>query len=309
MVDTATRSQSGINFTDTIHINCLVWIRSLADDELNPSRRMVEDLTTIAFSGQFGFEEKVVRNRVELLSLLESLVSAVQAGLRPILHFDCHGSAVDGLLLKPANEFFGWEELAKHLRGINVATGNNLCCVFGACFGMWHATQLRLSQPAPWYLVIAPENEVSVGVLEERTPAFYREVFSSAHITQAYDRVLKPDLDIMLCKKVFAESLAQHVAMNCRGESGRKRKEAAVTAVLRGRGTISPTQDQLAQVRREIRDKFKASQWLIDHFATRFLIGRDPGIDVSDLVRLADNYARRARRGRDRAQKKARINP
>ena len=307
MTDTITRSESGISLTDTVHINSVIWIRSLGDDELNPSRRMVEDLTPMAIAGHFGFEEKVVGNRAELLSLLDRVVSAAQAGLRPILHFDCHGSAVGGLFLKPTDEFCGWEELATQLRAINVATGNNLCCVFGACFGMWHATQLRLSQPAPWYLVIAPENEVSVGVLEERIAAFYREVFSSANITQAYDRVLKPDLDIMLCKKVFAESLAQHVAVNCRGETGRKRKEVAVTAVLQRRGIVSPTREQLAHARREIRDKFKASQWLIDHFATRFLIGRHPGIDVSDLVRLADNYARRARRRRDRAQKMASI--
>lgn len=254
----------------------------------------------MATAGHFAFEEKVVRNRAELLSLLDSIASSASEGLRPILHFDCHGSATEGLHLRPANEFCYWEDLATRLRVINVATQNNLCCVFGACFGMWLATHLRLSLPAPWYLTIAPENEISVGVLEERTAEFYREVFTSANITQAYDRVLKPDLDILLCKKVLAESLARHVAINCRGESGRKRKEAAVTAMLRGRGIAAPTREQLAYARREVRDKFQASQWLIDHFATPFLIGRDPGIDVADLNRLADNHARREQRRRER---------
>lgn len=303
MGDTISRSASGISLTDIVFINSVIWIRSLGDNELNPSRRMVEDLTVMANAGHFAFEERVVRNHTDLFSLLDSIASSASEGLRPILHFDCHGSATDGLHLRPANEFSSWEDLAARLRAINVATQNNLCCVFATCFGMWLATQLRLSLPAPWYLVIAPENEISVGVLEERTAEFYREVFASANITQAYDRVLKPDLDILLCKKVFVESLARHVAVNCRGDSGRQRKEAAVTAVLKRDGIVSPTRAQLAQARREIRHKFQASQWVIDHFAGSFLIGRDPGIDVSDLVRLADNYARREQRRRERARK------
>ncbi|NIJ09340.1 hypothetical protein FHS31_002972 [Sphingomonas vulcanisoli] len=303
MVDIVARSDSGISLTDTVLINSVVWIRSLDEDELNPSRRMIEDLIPMAAAGHFAFEEKVVTSRTELLVLLDAVASAAQAGLRPILHFDCHGSAAEGIFLKPANEFCDWAELTARLRIINVATANNLCCVFAACFGMWHATHLRLSQPAPWYLVIAPENEISVGVLEERTADFYREVFASANITQAYERVLKPDLDLMLCKKVFAESLTRHIAVNCIGSQGRKRREEAVTAVLRGRGISSPTREQLAQARRDVKHRFQASQWVIDHFARTFLIGREPGIDVADLARLADNYARRERRHRERAKK------
>jgi hypothetical protein len=149
----------------------------------------------------------------------------------------------------------------------------------------------------------APEKEISVGTLEEKTAEFYREVFASVNITQAYDRVLKPDLDLLVCKKVFAESLARHIAVNCRGNSGRKRKEAAITAMLGVHGIVAPNREQLRQVRRIVRDRFKASQWLIDHFASKFLIGRHPGIEVSDLERLADNYSRRERH-RARARKR-----
>ena len=233
--DHVTRTPAGITLTDTLHINSVIWIRSLDDDEAGPSRRMVEDLLPMATAGQFAFEEHVVTARADLALLLGNVAEAAGRGLRPILHFDCHGSADDGLLLKPANEFCGWAELATHLRAINVATQNNLCCVFGACFGMWHATQIQLSLPAPWYLVIAPEDETSVGILLARTAAFYRDVFASSDITGAYDRVFRPELALMLCKKVFAESLANYVVFKCRGASGRERKEKAVTAILQGR--------------------------------------------------------------------------
>lgn len=39
-----------------------------------------------------------------------------------------------------------------------------------------------------------------MGVLEDRVAPFYRELFASANITQSYNRVLKPDLGLMLCK-------------------------------------------------------------------------------------------------------------
>jgi hypothetical protein len=151
-----TRSKEGIYLTDTVDINSVIWIRSLGDDELNPSRRMVESLTPMATAGHFGFEEKVVGSRAELLRLLNIVASAASEGLRPILHFDCHGSAANGLLLKPTGDYCGWGVLAAQLRAINVETRNNLCCVFGSCFGMWHATELRLSQPTPWYLAMPP---------------------------------------------------------------------------------------------------------------------------------------------------------
>lgn len=69
-----------------------------------------------------------------------------------------------------------------------------------------------------------------------------------------------------------------------------------MTALLAARGIDAPTKEQIGHARSEIKEKFTASQWLIDYFADKFLIGRDPGINVTDLERLADGYARRERR-------------
>lgn len=71
MGDTISRSASGISLTQAVFINSVIWIRSLGDNELNPSRRIVEDLTVMANAGHFAFEERVVRNHADLFSLLK----------------------------------------------------------------------------------------------------------------------------------------------------------------------------------------------------------------------------------------------
>lgn len=289
------RAMEGLTLGDTLQVNSLVWITSLGEHERNPSRRMMEDLAPLATAAEMRFEEVVVGHRDGLLRALADLADQAVRGLRPILHFDCHGSAEHGLELRPSGEFLDWGELVEALRTLNAATGNNLCCVFGVCFGLHMSKQLTLSLPTPYYLTIAPESEITVGVLEERTAPFYREVFESGDITAAYAKVLKPDLHLFLCKAVFAEALAAYIANNCVGAEARARRERMVTAVLEKERITDPTAAQLREARRKIKAALEPSQWLIDHYASTFLLGRAPGFGYAELERLADVQIKRAR--------------
>lgn len=283
----------GITLTDTLLVNSLLWIRSLGANELNPSRRMVEDVEALAVAQGFVFEEHVVADRAEMLTLLGGVAVRAATGLRPILHFDCHGSRVDGLLLKPSGDYLSWAALADALRAINVATANHLCCVFGACFGLRMSFELRLTKPSPYYLTIAPEREVSVGVLEDRTAPFYREVFASGNITKAFADVLTPELKLFHCKEIFARALATYIANNCVGKAAEQRQEKMVSALLRKHGIIAPSSAQLGEARTRIKTALAPSQAVIDHFAPTFLIGRVPGFGYAELRKLADGYVRR----------------
>ncbi len=288
---------NGITLTDTLLVNSLLWIRSLGVDELNPSRRMVEDVEPLAAAQGFGFEEHVVGDRAEMLALLAEIATRAAAGLRPILHFDCHGSRADGLLLKPSGDYLSWAALADALRAANVATANHLCCVFGVCFGLRMSFELRLSKPSPYYLTIAPEQEVSVGILEDRTAAFYRDVFASGNITRAFADVLAPELKLFHCKEIFARALATYIANNCVGKAAEQRQERMVTALLRKHGITAPSSAQLRQARAKIKAALAPSQAVIDYFAPTFLIGRAPGFGYTELKELADGYVRRKRAG------------
>lgn len=81
-----------IDVVDKFEVNTVVWLRSLPENELGPSRRMVEDIEAFAKrGGLFQFEEISVSSSAEMLAALATLASRCRAGLRPILHFDCHG--------------------------------------------------------------------------------------------------------------------------------------------------------------------------------------------------------------------------
>lgn len=282
----------GITLTDKLEISSLLWIRSLGEHELNPSRRMVEDLETLTVAGEFVFEEHVVGCRADMLALLGDIARRADKGLRPILHFDCHGSRSEGLLLKPSGEYLDWRALADALRSVNVATANNLCCVFGVCFGLHMSFELRLSEPSPYYLTIAPENEISVGLLEQCTLPFYREVFLSGNITSAYSKTVHPDLKQFHCKEVFARALATYIANNCVGRAAKRRQERMVTEILQKDGVAAPSPAQLREVRAKVKAALAPSQAIIDHFAPTFLIGRAPGFGYAELKKLADGYVR-----------------
>ena len=292
-----------MTLSDKLLINKIIWIRSLDNNEIGPSLRMVEDLEQRAANGGFAFEELVVDDRKSLCIVLNDLAIQAESGIRPILHFDCHGSRDEGLYLKPSGEDFSWEELVIALRKINILTENNLCCVFGVCFGLRLSMSLELSKPTPYYLTIAPEKEVLVGTLEAKNTKFYDAVYQSGNITDAFDKVWKPELKLFHCKEIFARALALHIADHCSGKGSRKRREKMVTAVLNKNGISKPSPEQLADARKKVKKFLEPTQALIDHYAPKFLIGREPGFGFTELKRLSNGYVDRNRRRAEKAMK------
>lgn len=279
-----------LHIVDTLYVNRIIWIRSLADCELGPSRRMTEDIAMLEVNGGIKIEENNVDNRQALLSLLEALVNEAENGLRPLLHFDCHGSAEEGLILANGDRL-DWEALADALRRINVATANNLVCVFATCFGLHLGKTLSLSKPTPWYLMIAPEGEVTIQVLEAKMRPFYEAVHASGNITQAHAEIFAPDLQMFNCQGLFARSLARYVAEHGSVKDISSRAEGLVTRSIAEKGLIGNRQ-ALRQERRRIKKALKPDQKLIDQFSQSFLIGRKPGFGMSELRRLADRERR-----------------
>lgn len=272
-------------------VNTIVWLRSLPEDELGPSRRMVEDIEAYAErEGGFNFDEVVVGSGQEMLAALAALAVRCREGIRPILHFDCHGSEEAGLLLAPSGDCIGWKELASALRQINIAADNNVCCILGVCFGMYLTSALSVSEPTPYFLTIAPEGEVGVGELEARLPSFYARLFETGNITQAYKDCLADVLSIFHCQQVFAKVFAHYVVNHGSGAAASARRENLITKFLKFRGVSQPTPEQLRSLRAQMRVGVKLNQGLMDHYASIFLIGRKASLSLQDVERLADVY-------------------
>ena len=290
----AEAAEPGFNLVDKFAVNTIVWLRSLPEDELGPSRRMVEDIEALSLrGGPFKFEEVVVCSAAEMLAVLSTLASRCRKGLRPILHFDCHGSETSGLLLAPSGDHLDWPALADALREINVAADNNVCCIFGVCFGMYLSMELSLSNPAPYFLTIAPEEEIEVGELEARFPPFYERLIETGSITQAYKERLAPALSIFQCQEIFAKVLATYLVKHGSGAELAARRERLITQWLSTQKISAPTPEQLRHARAKIKGGLKPSQAMVNHFASTFLIGRKPGVDFAKVTKLAEAIRRR----------------
>lgn len=279
-------SDTALTISEPLQTNAIVWIHSLPEREMGPTRRILEDLEGLASAGGFPVFAYAVRDRAELRDLFRQLMTEAEQGLRPVLHADAHGTVAEGLLLAPSGERVGWGEIIEDLRTLNVATANNLTCIFALCFGLHLYKQVSLRRPVPSYLFCAPPAEISVGFLEAQTLAFYREMNRTSNVTAAFEATLGGVMESFHCQGLFLQSLLRYIRTYCIGRMRQDRLERMVTAVLQRDGIVNPSSAQLKQVRRRIRESLQPGQKLIDVFAPSFLIGRAPAFSYADLDRI-----------------------
>ncbi len=287
-----TYSDTSLTISETLQTNAIVWIHSLPEHEMGPSRRILEDLEGLAIAGGFPVIACAVRDRAELSDAFRQLTTKAEQGLRPVLHVDAHGTPADGLRLAPSGECVGWSEIIEYLRALNVATANNLTCIFALCFGLHLYKQVSLKQPVPAYLFCAPAEKISVGFLEAQTLAFYREINQTSDVTAAFKATLGGAMQSVHCQGLFLQSLLRYIRTYCIGRQRQDRLERMVTTVLRRDGIANPSSAQLKQARRKLRKALKPGQKLIDLFAPSFLIGRAPAFSYADLDRILKRSVR-----------------
>jgi hypothetical protein len=275
-----------LTISETLDVNAIFWVRSLPDEELGLTRRITDELTNLSNRGGWDFFEKVVENRNDLLEALAELARNAEAGLRPIIHFDAHGSKDDGLFLTPSEEFLGWEELADALRAINIATQNNLICVFATCFAYYFNFQVELKKPTPSYLIMAPAEEIRVGFLEDQTALFYTMAFESGNLTEAFRLTLGAHMTLYHCQGIFAKALSRYVRSFCQGKAKQARQERLLSRFLTENDINDPSPEDLKKVRQLVKTSIKPSQKIIDYYAPKFLICREPAFCYEDLEKL-----------------------
>ena len=216
-------SDVALTMSDTLQINVIVWIHSLPEEEMGPTRRILEDLDS---ASGFRVVESAVGDRAELEEAFNELTSRAEHGLRPVLHVDAHGTAADGLLLAPSGDRVRWADVIELLRKLNVATENNLCCIFALCFGLHLYRQVSLKKAVPAYLFCAPQSEVSVGFLEDQTLAFYRKVNQTSNVTASFNDTLGANLESIHCQGLFFQSLLRCIRTYCMGSQRQERQGA-----------------------------------------------------------------------------------
>ena len=267
--------------------NSVIWLTSLPDSELGPTRRMVEDMESLKAEISIGFQHIQVTSAAHLKSLLAELsYHASENGMRPLLHFDMHGNKEEGLHIAQSSEYCSWDELYSNLQGLNQATGNNLVVVGAACFGLRSIMPIKLDKPAPFFVLLAPEEEVHVGFLEDNAVGFYRELFASGSLDATYSRYLSDEFKYFHCEKMLFIVVAKYIRAGCKGKSAQERRERLLTEVF-SQG-MEKTEDNLRSVRNKIKEGLKPDQALLDRYAKTFLVGRSCSFNMQQLLGVLD---------------------
>jgi len=254
-------SSEALVLSDDLSVNAILWVSSLPEDELGPSK---------------------------IFSLMRQITIDTESGLRPILHIDAHGSAQEGLHLAPSGERVSWNELIGCLQEINSAAGNNLVCVFALCYGLHGYKEVSLSSLVPAYLFCAPEAKVSVGFLESETASFYRTASETGNVTSAFNSTLGDQMVSFHCQGLFLQALLKYIRSHCSNKNRQERLELLVTEMLSQQGISQPSHQELKQIRTHIRRMLQPGQHIIDHFAPVFLVGRSAAFSYKDIQRILD---------------------
>jgi len=266
-------------------VNSIFWITSLRPNERGTTQRVHDDLLPYLNSIGLPLQEFNPQSASELLAMLDAIARAATSGTRPIIHFDTHGNATHGIWIAASGEFVSWIHLIDKMRAINIATQNNLCVVSAACFSLNAIRPLKITQPCPFLMLIAPEQEVSFGFIEDSTFGFYQDLFAGSDITTAFENNLVPALKIFHSERMLAISLTRYIRDSCIGKGGDRRRKDLLTKALSG--GIPNNRHNKRMIRKAAKAMTKPTQRLIDGYAATFLIGRKVEYTISDLEALA----------------------
>jgi hypothetical protein len=216
-----------------LRMNSLFWFSSLHPHEQGITRRILEDLLPWFDRISLLHREFVPQTAAAFEDALDTLVEACCVyGMLPIIHLDMHGTKEEGLLIAASGERVTWNRVVEKFRAMNVGAGNNLLVLSAACFGLHAIREVKIHEPCPFFMLIAPEGEIEAGFLEEHIFPFYRTLLSDMDAVKAYEEHLKPEFTLFHCEKVLAISLAKYIRNHCKGKGAVGRKERLLSEIL-----------------------------------------------------------------------------
>lgn len=269
------------------HVNSLFWIKSLdGGGEEGSTRRVLEDLEPFLQSHNVPFEVVTPTSSAHLLQILAHIEKLAKDGAKPMIHFDTHGNSQHGLYIADSQEFLGWDKLADSLRQINVATGNNLCVISAACFGFHLTKQSTITKPTMFYLLIAPPDTISFGFAEKALFPFYRQVFQTSEIIDAYKMHLSSSMELFHSEKLLLVGMMRYFSEECMGPRADERLEDMVSLATSVIGQTDPV--ALQKARTLAKELVTPSNKIFQRYAGIFLLGKSPSITFDEIMRFIE---------------------
>ena len=148
---------------NTLHI-----IESLGHSAKQPGLELVKRLKP-TLTDQLGIplHHWDVHSTAELVDALEKIYqSEVAARGTPALHFECHGSADDGIKLRDGS-CYAWSALANQLLRFNRASEFHTLAVFSCCEGISQITSVSSGKACPFAALVGCDDTISTPELLE----------------------------------------------------------------------------------------------------------------------------------------------
>lgn len=275
-----------MQFTSASRFNTLFWISSLAENERGVTRRILEDLGPLCAASKLPFEHYEPTTAAELLSSLDNIVGRSKVGGLPLIHLDLHGTPEGGLQVAQSGERVSWATIADKFRAINVLSKNNLCVVSGACYSLKLLDLIDTEKPCPFFILLAPENEILAGDLEDNTTGFYRDILLESDIISTHEKWFSNKLSMFHCERMAAVALARYIDTACKGRNADTRKEHFVSMAVKN--GLANNRHELRRARKIAKRMTVPSQKLLNGVVSRFLIGKQPSFTIADLNRFVD---------------------
>jgi hypothetical protein len=137
----------------------------------------------------------------------------------------------------------------------------------------------------PFYMLIAPQNEITAGFLEDNLFNFYSNAFTALNIVEPYERCLAKSMALFHCEKMLAIVLSRYIGDSCIGRGGAARRECLLTEVLL-KGVPSNRANK-SLLRKSLKRMTRSTQALVDRLVDSFLLGKKVGFNVDDLLTFA----------------------
>ncbi|MDO3615283.1 hypothetical protein Q3O97_05440 [Ralstonia pseudosolanacearum] len=274
-------------FTSRFANNVVIVLDCLRDDDLQTGVTVFNKLRDLRdYAGHAcEVEREKITDPGDLRIALERIRQRCLAGLRPILHFECHGHKVTGLEIGPQQIPFSWTALESLLRPINVACEGNLGVVMAVCEGLYAITPLRLHRHAPFYFLVGTQDVIRQGALADELPRFYEVLFSTENLDSALEQV--PTCRPFHAEKLLATSLVGYIRDACTGRGKAERQEQLLTGtkwLIGGFRDIDQMRELRSNLKGQLRDH--VSPELLERYAAPFLGKRQCSFTFDDLLQV-----------------------
>ncbi|WP_433589663.1 hypothetical protein [Pseudomonas koreensis] len=271
-----------MNKAISFSFNTLYLITSSKEGEAGTTRRLVESIGDVSNNGGgFNFTHAKIYSGDGYFQLLEEIYGEIDKGLKPIIHLDMHGSKERGLEIGHTGEFIDWESFVESMRVLNEKLGNELVVIITACHGLHAILPISFEKTAPFLCLIAPEEEVTVGEIEDKMPDFYRELFLSGSLAHAHLK-LGGKFKYFHSAEFLLKTLARYIKEMCKGVGGKRRREELLTEVMEA--ALGKGDGRVSEFRKKVKSHIAPSQDLLDRYVHRFLMGKASGVKIEDIL-------------------------